>query len=687
MKLTGCAPQPLAHYLKALGILRLAAEQLDPKLRGSWAADGFVLAPDVDLEQFLLEAYEPTPIVAPWNGGSGFAPKDNQDGIVPLRESKETRLAPYREAIEAGFRERNRLGIKDKPDDLKEKLIASCRAWFPDRALAWLDAALVLTTGGLAYPPILGTGGNDGRLDFSNNFMQRIVELFKLPKDTSRRLLRAALWGEAQPGFSSVSVGQFLPGGAGGMNQSTGFEGGSLINPWDFVLMLEGTLLFAAAATRRLERERPSAVSCPFHVRTVGAGYGSAATADEGLTRSEIWAPLWEAPTMLAELKTLFAEGRAQVGERMAVNGVDFARAVSTLGVDRGLSTFVRYGFLERNGQAYLAVPLGEYRVSRRPEVELLDSLDPWLERLRSKASGDKAPASVRRAVRTLEEAILALCRQGHQRLEDVFLAVGQCERAISRSLKWARESFVEPCPPLPIEWLPRTPSVEGRLAIALASTAGLRGYLEPVVVRGDKAWFEDVPSNDVIGLEGTLADRLLEILQRKLIATSQKGEAFQLWAARRAALSDVDAFIERRTRDDYLAELLWSLSLLRWPRGEVWALRGDDDLMPGATYGLLKLCFSLEGLPMMPELIYQAAAGDSLRATEVAVRRLRGSGFVSALHHGISVSRSVGRRSAAAVIFPISRNDENRLMRALHIHKEEESHDDLVGVGQSTAV
>lgn len=32
-KLDGCAPTPLAHYLKALGILRLVAEQADPNAR------------------------------------------------------------------------------------------------------------------------------------------------------------------------------------------------------------------------------------------------------------------------------------------------------------------------------------------------------------------------------------------------------------------------------------------------------------------------------------------------------------------------------------------------------------------------------------------------------------------------------------------------------------------------------
>jgi len=32
--LLGCSPTPLGNYLKALGILRIIAEQLDPACRG-----------------------------------------------------------------------------------------------------------------------------------------------------------------------------------------------------------------------------------------------------------------------------------------------------------------------------------------------------------------------------------------------------------------------------------------------------------------------------------------------------------------------------------------------------------------------------------------------------------------------------------------------------------------------------
>ena len=52
-RLDGCAPTPLAHYLKALGVLRLVAEQLDPQARGWWEGERFVLASVVEEEQLI----------------------------------------------------------------------------------------------------------------------------------------------------------------------------------------------------------------------------------------------------------------------------------------------------------------------------------------------------------------------------------------------------------------------------------------------------------------------------------------------------------------------------------------------------------------------------------------------------------------------------------------------------------
>jgi CRISPR-associated protein Csx17 len=89
-ELAGCTPTPLAHYLKALAVLRLIAEQADPQVRGWWKGERFFLLTRLDrpaLLQFFLTTYAPTPLIAPWNGGSGFFPKDNTEGPDAIAHS------------------------------------------------------------------------------------------------------------------------------------------------------------------------------------------------------------------------------------------------------------------------------------------------------------------------------------------------------------------------------------------------------------------------------------------------------------------------------------------------------------------------------------------------------------------------------------------------------------------------
>ena len=74
LDLRGCTPEPLMAYLKALGIFRIVAEQLDNEARAFWHNDAFFLRSQLDrdaLVRFFLDEYRPTPIVSPWNGGQG----------------------------------------------------------------------------------------------------------------------------------------------------------------------------------------------------------------------------------------------------------------------------------------------------------------------------------------------------------------------------------------------------------------------------------------------------------------------------------------------------------------------------------------------------------------------------------------------------------------------------------------
>ena len=100
--LSGCAPSPLAHYLKALGVLRIVAEQKDFTARGWWEGESFLLATILDeaeLSEFLLCDYSPTPLVSPWNKGSGFY-KPNDPGLTPLKKSSANRFGAFRLAIQ-----------------------------------------------------------------------------------------------------------------------------------------------------------------------------------------------------------------------------------------------------------------------------------------------------------------------------------------------------------------------------------------------------------------------------------------------------------------------------------------------------------------------------------------------------------------------------------------------------------
>src|SRR5688572_8862389 len=194
--LSGCSPVPLAHYLKALGILRLVSEQCDSDAAGFWRNDTFILQSAQDangLLKFFTEEYRPTPVLAPWNGGSGFYSKDNTEAIESIIESKSSRFETYQTGVSAARRLIKDLGLKQKPEpEVKEQLLALCRNVLPEAVLSWLDAVYVIGHEGPKYPPLLGTGGNDGRLEFTNNFMQRLIEV--IDPQTGKPTSESATW-------------------------------------------------------------------------------------------------------------------------------------------------------------------------------------------------------------------------------------------------------------------------------------------------------------------------------------------------------------------------------------------------------------------------------------------------------------------------------------------------------------
>ena len=412
LRISGATSQTLLGYLKGLGLVRILGLQHDAGLRAAWVGGTLELTTAlsaVGLEDFLVERWVPAPVVSPWNGGSGFFPKDNTEAFETLEADGSERLAPFRTAISEARRVLRTLGIVEKPDPKTQKapLLRELRAVLPDDALDWMDAAIVLIDDGEGYPPVLGSGGNDGRYDIANNYAQAVVFALCLDEggDQAREALAGALWDRAVV-QRRMSLAHFFRD-ASAVN-SPGGESPSLGNPWDLALAVHGTLLLGAGAGRRLASGAVASLVAPFTMRPTGTGYGSAVSGEKG--RAELWLPLWEAPASLREIDALFREGRAQVGRRAARDGLSAVRAAGELGVARGINAFERFSILERAGQSSLAVNGGRIEVRPRAASFALRTLDPWLERVIRYGAGE-VPRSQKEATRRLERAAFALAQ------------------------------------------------------------------------------------------------------------------------------------------------------------------------------------------------------------------------------------------------------------------------------------
>ena len=707
LTLYGCAPTPLASYLKALGILRLLSsssnnvkgEPADPYARGWWQNERFHLLTSIGRDgvmEFFLRDYAPSPVIAPWNGGSGFYPKDNRDGFGPLDSGTVAmRFRPFATAVRVSSEALRDLGLEVRPQgDKKARLVRVLRAQLPESALPWLDATLVLSGDGLGFPPLLGTGGNDGRLDFTNNLMRRLVSakasargIFDAasgaPSPEAGVLLTSALFDRPIHQLTGAAVGQFSPSGAGGPNAATAYEGVSVVNSWDYVLMLEGAATFACTAVRRHEGNAVSRASFPFTVGAVGAGSGGVEAMDESDARAEFWAPLWTRPARFLEIEALFGEGRAVTNGRTARDGLEFARALACLGVSRGFSEFQRYGFFKRAGKNHHATAISRRRAEPSPGAELLADLDEggWLDRARRFGRESNEPAALRNVVKVLEDALLELLAPApsHRLVSTALETIGRLADWLSASP--AGQAKVGPPPLLSHEWLSQADdgTPEFRIAAALAglgiptrlgadaSDSGesrfdhplappMAAHLAPLTngrsdgfegktffrgrwLRKRRAWARDNNPPTVVWGHGGLVANIIAVLERRLVESSIRGlEDKPLESANFARLSDVAAFLSGEFDDArcsaLLAGMVWAHPV--WLPGEKSERVAAEWNIPFA-YAALKPVFSADAvlgripetpvavtIPVPPGLIgrlRQGAGKTDGKATDEAVR------------------------------------------------------------------
>lgn len=691
-RLDGCSPVPLAHYLKALGILRLVAEQLDPEARGWWEGERFLLASHRDEEElldFFLQGYAPTPMLNPWGARSGFYPGSSEKTSRSIMEriigTEHNRFDAFRDAIV-----QTRTVLKNatggvKPDDsdkqAKTDFVLALKKQLRAGSEPWLEAVIAVvdtSERGLQQPALLGTGGSEGSGSYTAAFMKALCEC--LIDHTWDDEIGNALFGNrnASGRLWSESFGQFVPAGSG--------------SPWDLLLAFEGACLVRSSVVRRSENLGDRWLSSPFFVAPVSTGFSSASRLDEFALnkgkelpgRGEQWFPLWSAPTTLKEIESLFRQARASSSRKRATDGFSMARAIAGLGVARGISQFVRYGYLQRNNQAtHFAVPLGRFVVPDHaaPALAYLDDLDAWLPRLRREARRKEAPARFTQAERRLADALFALTQHPNEsmRWQTVLLRLADIEALQVHGVG----INAGPIPRLRAQWAHTADdgSPELRLALAFAlQCADARAPTRDGVRRHwltlDKGRFRTsgtgsaqrvAQETDRVMQGRSGMDDALALLSRRLIEAAARGE-------RRLPLEP--GFGIAASRHD-LARLIAGevdldrcLSLAR----ALMALDGRDcaehpprlKAAPPADRpddAWLAIRLALLPWPLAdgrhvgadPAILRRLQAGDASTAVGLALRRLRGAGIAGNLRVA-ATAPELARRYAAALAFPISR-------------------------------
>ena len=408
------------------------------------------------------------------------------------------------------------------------------------------------------------------------------------------------------------------------------------VNPWDFILLLEGSLVWSLATTRRqgVTSERGS---FPFYCRasfggSTAIGPKEVEGAERSIANGELWCPIWGGPSLLTEIQQIFAEGRLQIGEKACSRSLDFALAMRGLGLDRGIEAFHRYSLLKRSGSGrqttLLAVSGGCFVPDRSLRLALLTDLRRFAENISSNLvdSGQQQRRLIQARIEFERTWFAATTSSGSMDSDalaplfvDLLVSVGRLTRElganttkpgvvkIKRGEKTA-EKRIPPVRPLSKSWSKALGKSHFtsvfRLARAVAAIApwgqasqygqeraaveSLRVNLFPLGCDG-QSWFWDETSRAAVWARGAgIEANLAAVLRRRLIdAERGVGNGLPLWSSYGAGFEDLLAFWHRSFDDEKFTDYIHGLSLIEprhWVPASIDARQRADEATPDLT-------------------------------------------------------------------------------------------------------
>lgn len=603
LPIPGLPPDSLGNYLASLGLLRLLARRW-PTVRIAWHED----------------------ILHVVGGPKNLA--EVVDALVGI--AAEGAWTPY---------ERDWADAQKKSTKAKSGTPLALWQASAEESTLELITAHAVTAASVSFNPLLGSGGNAGRRDFSKGWKQATTELTRASaaqtKPTKTRTAKASI-PDPKKELEALLLGQPETWLLEKLNAASWFSDANKLynsgqapyregrlSPWAMALACEGLAFQAGGASRRLGAHARAVGAFPFVTHAAAPLTSGEAGHDAG----EFWAPIWERPMTLPEVRALFSRGRAEVRGHGALTPSAFATAIMRRGVDAGITEFRRFA-LGRTTSANTFEPRfeGTFRLSpspaasgssSRPEAAwAATSLQRVLDLL------DRLPRDQKKGQRwrfvglrgPIERAMLHVAREPENPaaaldlLDATLLGLDRVDR--NRSFRERRVRWE----PLPLEWLPAlfgtARVVEARLALALVSQFSVERpftlYRFGVEKRHSRFEHPASPPKRWVWGPGPLAHVLSKVLLGLTLDwESVRDEEAPARQGIPAALADVSRWLDGSVDEALLARWISRFALFDWsfiPTG-VWVAhhppRSETVPVTGALalFGLFQPLFGLTPL------------------------------------------------------------------------------------------
>ena len=681
IQLDGCNATPIASYCKSLGIFKILNKK-DSTIRAYWKNDKFILVTNLtkkDILNFIINDYTPTPILGPWSYNKyNKVVEELKNTDNPKFDSYKNEVTKTNQIISGFFKFNGKnmceYTIKERNDYLKNNKIDFlnlCRNELSDETVYWLDTAFALHGKRYDCGPILGSGGNDGNYNMSENFLSCLIKLFSNKYHHKyKEWIELSLFNNITSLKDSDKVLKNITGHNPNHNDSY-VSGWSVNNknknPCDYVLMIEGMMLFAGSISKRQSKNSTSKTSFPF---TVSKSHMLGDINEDN--RGVILSPIWNNYITYKELEYMFTEGRLQFGDgKHTNNDIESDKAITSLGVDISISQFKKTYIQNRKGDAYLYIDGDPINVQFNPNVNLLNDLDVWYN-IEKKESN-----TFKHIIYEYNNTISQFCNKKIE-LIDILPIIGKLERHIAL--------FESDIPPLKLKsnWFESCydGTSEFRIASSIASIGdknnmSIRENLEPI--QYDKKWkFTKDFTSYVWKEEDNLLNNLSRVLYRRALdGKINSCDSLPIKGSIYAKISDIVKFLNGELDMKKIADLILPLSIILedYKKYPPWYNDPKINYMPlPEVYSILKLIHPPsynENIPFDNSII------SLLDAQKLSQAYLNTSNILAT--HGLTpktyqknivmpeqlnFSKSLEKHIMASLLFPISEQDRCKIIQ-----------------------